>query len=224
LVTDIIFNSKATMAAFFKNIDEDKIPTKKHILYNSVSVKKYVNGKNSTEKIVIGNASRLTEQKGFKYVIELAELLKKDNINGTIKIACKGELEQKLRSEIEGKELQDYLELVGFYKDVHEFLSGLDIYLCSSEYEGFGYSIAEAMLHELPVVGFDISSNPELIVDNETGLLVTPFNVLEMKNAITKLIDSNELRRSYGKAGYRYVADNFNKKKSYEKLIEIINH
>lgn len=223
LVSDIIFNSKATKAAFFKNIEEDKIHTKKHILYNSVSVKKYFNGKNSTDKIVIGNASRLTEQKGLKYLLELAELLKKDNINATIKIAGKGELEQELNSEIRLKQLEDYVELVGFYEDVHEFLSSLDIYICSSEYEGFGYSIAEAMLHELPVVGFDISSNPEVIVNNETGLLVTPFNVLEMKNAVTKLIESDELRVRYGKAGYRYVSDKFNKKKSYEKLIEIIN-
>ncbi len=223
LVSDIIFNSIATKAAFFKNIDEDKIPTKKHILYNSVDVKKYENGQNNLDKVVIGNASRLTEQKGLKYVIELAEMLKKDNINAVIKIAGKGELEQKLSSEIEEKQLGNYVELVGFYDDVHEFLSGLDIYLCSSEYEGFGYSIAEAMLHELPVVGFDISSNPEVIINNETGLLVTPFNVLGMKNAIIKLIESDELRMSYGKAGYRYVAENFNKKKSYEKLIEIIN-
>ena len=152
----------------------------------------------------------------------MAEILKSENINAVIKIAGKGELEQELLSEIKTKNLIDYVELVGFYENVHEFLSELDIYLCSSEFEGFGYSIAEAMLHELPVVGFDISSNPEVIQNNETGILVTPFNILEMKEAIIKLIDNEDLRKSFGIAGYKYVEDNFNKEKSYKKLIEVL--
>ncbi|MFN3196272.1 MAG: glycosyltransferase family 4 protein [Chlorobiota bacterium] len=223
LVSDIIFNSEATKKAFFKNIDESLIPTKKHIIYNSLEIEKFPNGQNEMDKIVIGNASRLTEQKGLNYIIELAELLKSENINAIIKIAGKGELEQELLSEIKEKNLNNYVQLVGFYDDIHEFLSELDIYLCSSEFEGFGYSIAEAMLHELPVVGFDISSNPEVIRNNETGILVTPFNILELKEAIIRLIDNDDIRKSYGIAGYKYVSDNFNKEKSYKKLIEVIN-
>jgi glycosyltransferase involved in cell wall biosynthesis len=223
LVTDIIFNSEATKKAFFKDISEDSITTKKHIVYNSVDVKKYKNGQNDSNKIVIGNASRLTKQKGLNYIIELAELLKNEDADVIIKIAGKGELEQELRGEIEEKQLGNLIKLVGFYDDVHEFMNGLDIYLCSSEYEGFGYSIAEAMLHELSLVGFDISSNPELIHNNKTGILITPFNVLELKNAIVKLTKNKELRESYGKAGYKHIAENFNKEKSYKNLIDVIN-
>lgn len=223
LVSDIIFNSEETKNQFFMNLDESKIGAKQHLLYNGLEIKEYEQNPKTDAKTIIGNASRLTEQKGIEYLIELAKKLKQNNINAKIRVAGEGHLQQKLEEDIKQNQIEEYFKLAGFYEDVHEFLSELDIYVCSSKFEGFGFSIVEAMLHKLPVVGFDISSNPEVIEDKKTGYLVSPFDVEELYQKTLFLINSEEDRIRLGKNGYEKAAEHFDREKGFERLEWILN-
>jgi len=222
LVSDIIFNSEETKKQFFSNLVEADIKAKQHLLYNGLEIKEYTQNHKSNDKIIIGNASRLTEQKGIEYLIELAQILKKNDVNAEIRIAGKGHLQEQLEEQRKDNGLEDYFKLVGFYDDVHEFLSELDIYVCSSKFEGFGFSIAEAMLHKLPVVGFDISSNPEVIEHEKTGYLVSPFDVEELYQATIKIINSSNLRSELGENGFNKASNQFDREKGFDKLVQIL--
>lgn len=222
LVSDIIFNSEETKKQFFMNLDESVINAKQHLLYNGLEIKEYSQLYKSDDKIFIGNASRLTEQKGMIYLIELAKKLKQNSINAEIRVAGIGPLQNQIEEQIKQSELENHFKLAGFYNDVHEFLSELDIYVCSSKFEGFGFSIAEAMLHKLPVVGFDVSSNPEVIEDNQTGYLVPPFNVEELYQKTLELINSKGTRAELGENGFEKVSFQFDRNKGFDQLEKLL--
>ena len=77
-----------------------------------------------------------------------------------------------------------------------QFLKSIDIYLSTSLHEGSSNVILEAMAAGKPVVAFDVSSMPELIVDGETGYLVPFGDLITFTEKIVYLRNhQNELDR-----------------------------
>jgi glycosyltransferase involved in cell wall biosynthesis len=68
-----------------------------------------------------------------------------------------------------------------------------DIFLISSRYEGFGLVTLEAMECGLPVIGFDIPANKELITNGNNGFLVPCYNVLEYAKTMEMIVNNQEL-------------------------------
>jgi glycosyltransferase involved in cell wall biosynthesis len=157
----------------------------------------------------IGNAGRLTAQKGQRYLITIAQYLQRKNIRFKIKIAGDGELYEELKAEIKKYKLQDEVELLGFVKDVNSFMHGLDVFVLTSEWEGFGYVLAEAMLAQKPVIAFDMTSNPELIDSGKNGYLIPFPNVELFADKIADLADHPELRKQFGQHGRQKIKDSF---------------
>ncbi len=173
-------------------------------------------------EVVIGNAARLTAQKGQKHLIESAKLLKEKGLNFKILIAGKGEMEQELKDYATRLDVNDRVSFLGFIENMKSFHASQDIFCLPSLWEGFGYALVEAMTLEKPVVGFDVSSNPEVVADGETGILVPAEETEKLAAALEKLIVDTELRRKMGLAGRQRVLDNFNTPLVLQKLIEVV--
>ena len=77
------------------------------------------------------------------------------------------------------------------------------------------------MLHRLPIIGFDISSNPELIIDKENGYLVLPFDTDMLYNRTLELIRNEDIRAAFGNAGFKVVAEKFDREISFAQLENI---
>ena len=84
-----------------------------------------------------------------------------------------------------------------------------DILVAPSLFESFGLMYAEAMAHAKPVVAFHTGAAPEVVVHNETGILVEPNNVTELANTLIDLAMSKELRQEMGRRGYQRVCSEF---------------
>jgi glycosyltransferase involved in cell wall biosynthesis len=80
---------------------------------------------------------------------------------------------------------------------------------CPSHREGFGIVCAEAMAHGLPVVAGDVGGLRDLVVHEETGLLVPPRDVAALRVALERLLADRELRRRMGQAGRARIAEHF---------------
>jgi glycosyltransferase involved in cell wall biosynthesis len=80
---------------------------------------------------------------------------------------------------------------------------------CPSHREGFGIVCAEAMAHGRPVVAGDVGGLRDLVVDGETGILVPPRDVDALRAALTRLLGDRDLRRRFGEAGRRRIAEHF---------------
>jgi glycosyltransferase involved in cell wall biosynthesis len=98
-------------------------------------------------------------------------------------------------------ELHCPARFVGFQKDVRPWLLAADVAVVPSHVEPLGNATLEAMSFALPVIGGAVGGIPEMVVPEETGLLVPPRNPEQLAAALTRLLADPELRRRYGDQG-----------------------
>jgi len=79
--------------------------------------------------------------------------------------------------------------------------------VCPSRRDGFNMVCAEAMAHGRPVGATSVGGLRELVVDEETGLLVPPHDPPALRAAIDRLLADEALRRRLGKAARERVAE-----------------
>jgi len=161
------------------------------------------------EGVILGNAGRLTLQKGQQLLVEVANKLKENKVQFTLFIAGSGELQIELESLIEKYGLQKEVMLLGFVENMDSFMNSIDIFLLTSKWEGFGYVLVEAMIRSKPVVAFNISSNPEIIIENTTGFLIDYPDLDMFAQKTQLLIQNQELRQQLGEKGKESVIKRF---------------
>lgn len=225
VLTHVIVNSKEIGRSLAQG-NESWFPENKMLLiYNGVDTSKSVdkNRKLYEKKdgeILIGNAGRLTEQKGQKYLIEVAKLLKADGVNFKMLIAGEGELHQALQKSIDDAGLKDNVKLLGHVTDMPGFFNSLDVFVFTSLYEGSANTLIETLQYGVPTIAWDVSSNPEIIIHNETGYLIKDFNVKQMAEKIKEMsrIKSAPLIEN----GHKLVNERFDTAQNLAKLSDII--
>jgi phosphatidylinositol alpha 1,6-mannosyltransferase len=108
-----------------------------------------------------------------------------------------------LRGEVPGAlGFKPHDELVDYY-------ARAAVVACPSHREGFGVVCAEAMAHGRPVVAGDVGGLRDLVVHEETGLLVPPGDVAALREALRRLLADADLRRRFGEAGRARIAERF---------------
>lgn len=124
--------------------------------------------------------------------------------------------EGALRSQIEGQAralgVDERVHLLGRRDDVPALLRTADLFVLSSQMEGLGGAIVEAMFAGLPVVACGAGGIPEVVVDGETGLLAPPRDPGTLARRIVQLLDDPALARRLAvaakeRAHERFTAD-----------------
>ena len=119
-----------------------------------------------------------------------------------LRIAGDGPERVALNEEIGRLGLDDSVELLGDRDDVGELLRASHLFVLSSRSEGMPMSVLEAMASGVPVVASAVGGIPELVVDEETGLLVEPGDPQALAAAIARVVDDAALRRRFAAAGH----------------------
>ncbi len=116
-------------------------------------------------------------------------------------------LEEKARS----LNLAHRVTFLGYQSQaqVRALLKQADVFVLSSFAEGLPVVLMEAMAAGIPVVATRIAGIPELIYDEENGLLVSPGDSNAAANAICRLLADPDLRNRMAKAGRRAVELDF---------------
>lgn len=104
-----------------------------------------------------------------------------------------GPLEADLRSRCDALGIADRVTFLGSRDDVFEILPLFDLFCLSSVFEGFPISLVEAMATGLPCVATRVGGIPEILIDEQNGLLVQPGAPDQLRAAINRLIDDPEL-------------------------------
>jgi len=224
VVTEIISNSEETTKTL--TCRNPEIAKKKiTVLYNGIDTSKFspaVKDNLTGRPFVIGNAGRLSKQKGQHHLIELAENLRDKAVSFTIRVAGDGELRESLVSQTRAKNLQDVIQWEGFVGDIKNFLNTVDIFILTSHWEGFGYVLIEAMLCGLPVIAFNTSSNPEIVEDGKTGYLIQPYDMVTLTEAVERLRLNPAEAQEMGRKGRSRALELFDFQKSLDKLENIL--
>lgn len=228
VLTSIITNSREIWNKIFQEnrliIDESKV----HIIYNGVDLQlwpkreTYTRRDKSSQKLILGNAGRLVEQKGQEYLIHIAKQLKERHVDFELYIAGSGKLEKSLKQDCIKNMLEKEVIFLDFVENMQDFLAGLDIYLSTSLHEGSSHVIIEAMAAGKPVIAFDVSSMPELIVNNETGYLI-PFADTDLfAEKIVYLKNNKNEMNIFGANSRKQVERKFDYGNNMRQIIELI--
>jgi glycosyltransferase involved in cell wall biosynthesis len=105
--------------------------------------------------------------------------------------------------------LRSHVTFLGFRHDIHELLPLADLFVLSSVTEGLPMTLLEAMAASLPVVSTDVGGISELVIRNETGLLVAPQAPEVLAGAILELLHDPQRAEGMGQAGRRRVEEKF---------------
>ncbi|MDR0963535.1 MAG: glycosyltransferase family 4 protein [Clostridium sp.] len=147
------------------------------------------------------SVGRLTYQKGFDYLIDVARLVLPKHPTWRWVIVGEGEERAALTRKIKDNGLEDRVVLAGQQKDVAAYYLNSAIYVLTSRFEGLGMVILEALGQHVPVVSFDCEAGPsDMIADGANGFLVPCFRVEEMANCIDELIESPKKREAFSRA------------------------
>jgi len=228
VITHIIANSGETKNTILQNnpglFPEEKIK----VIYNGIDIEKFDSQKSTAfdipdrKGIILGNAGRMVEQKAQKYLIEIARELKNRKIPFKLLIAGQGRLFNELKDHTKNHGVEQDVVFSGFVEDIKGFMSSIDIFLLTSLWEGFGYAIVEAMAMRKPVIAFNVSSNPEIITDGETGFLVNDLDIRKFAEKIEILYKNKDQRTVMGEKGRKKVEDMFSITKTIEEVENVI--
>lgn len=226
VVSDILVNSEETRKTILANnpdlIDLNKIK----LIYNGIKLNEYDSRscmpfyQKKEGEFVIGNAARMVHQKGQEDLLELAVLLKKEGLPFKILIAGEGKLKYKLMNKAIQLGLKDCVQFPGFIENIKAFMKSIDVFVLTSRWEGFGYVLAEAMASSKPIVAYNVSSNPELVINGKTGYLVETGNSEQLFAKTLKLMTDPNLRQRFGEKGRKRVEEKFDFNKNKEEFIE----
>jgi len=104
--------------------------------------------------------------------------------------------------------LGDRVEFIGFTENPFKYMARCDLFVLSSDSEGFANVIIEAMICGLPVISTRCTYGPDEIIDDGTnGILVPTGNAEALKAAMVRLLSDEDLRRRLSAAGQRRVRD-----------------
>lgn len=102
-------------------------------------------------------------------------------------------------------------------------MQSADLFVAPSLYESFGLIFVEAMRWGTPVVGTRVGGIPEIVKDDESGLLVSPGSPDELADAIVALLLDEERRCRIGEAGRRRVEAEFSVERMAERAVAFYN-
>ena len=199
-------------------------------IYNGLDLAEFERaGFSSTPPLIVA-VGRLIPKKGFSDLIRACGLLAGGGKSFQCEIIGAGPLETELCRQIEELGLQDRVVLVGAkpQSQLRQRLAAANVFVLPSVIDADGGMdnlptvIMEAMATGLPVVSTDISGIPEMVIENETGFLVRPGDVLAMANAIEKLLNDRSLAQRLGDGGYERAQRLFSIEKNVRELYALI--
>jgi glycosyltransferase involved in cell wall biosynthesis len=171
---------------------------------------------------VVMAVGRLSPEKGFDQLVKAAEIVCRQRHDVGFALIGDGPLAEPLRAQIACCGLAHRFVLAGFRDDVDQLLPHAACLVQSSHTEGMPNVVLEAMAAAIPVVATAVGGTPELVVDGETGWLVSPADPVTMATRIQMVLSDSIERASLGVSGRKRVEEHFSfvaQAQAYELLL-----
>ena len=199
-------------------------------IYNGLDLTLFKRADFSSTPPLIVAVGRLIAKKGFADLLRTCWLLMERGQSFRCEIVGEGPLEQELREQITQLDLEGRVGLPGAkpQHEIRELLAAATVFVMPSVVDPDGGMdnlptvIMEAMVAGLPVVSTSIGGIPEMVIQNETGFLVSPGDAAALAGAIEKMINDCLLARKLGQAGHERAQRLFSIKKNVRALCALL--
>ena len=215
--TDAVIVSAASVKTFYEQqVHAD--PAKVTVIYNAVDfsqatvtlprarMRKEIGV--PRDAVVAGTIARLTEQKGHRFLFEaLATTPGLEHVH--LLIIGDGDLRAGLERMVEALGLRPRVHFLGARRDLGNLLGAMDLFVLPSLWEGLPLSLVLAMGAGLPVVSTAVAGIPEVVTDNDTGVLVPPGDAAGLGAALARMVRDPLAARRMAEAGRASVLPRF---------------
>jgi glycosyltransferase involved in cell wall biosynthesis len=207
---DLIICQSNSWKDLFQQISREN-DAKFTIIENLIDFEKYniipIECKEKNEKITILFMAWVTRNKGIYELIESVTLLKKDNIDFKLIIAGDGIDYDIVLEEVKNRQLSEYIDFQGWVlnQDKLDLLSKSDVFVLPTYFDGYPNSLMEAMAAGKACIATKVGSIPDMIVNNETGILIDKQNPLQLYESLKFLIQNEDIRKNMGIAAQNSI-------------------
>lgn len=153
------------------------------------------------ETFIIGSVGRLSEQKGYTYLIQAAAQVVQALPGAHFVLTGEGELRQELETQANTLGLSDRIHFLGARRDLEQLLPQFDLFASASLWEGLPTVIMESMAAGVPLVATDIPGTRDLIRPGENGWLAPPADPAGLAQALITAAQDANRRAQYARQG-----------------------
>ena len=163
-------------------------------------------------------AARLSHEKNIKLALKVMSGIIKE-IKALLVIVGDGPEKKNIELEIRNLKLDNCVRLDGWQENLSGYYNSADIFLITSNYEGYALAAVEALAAGLPVIMTNVGVAGAIVKNGENGMVVLVGDAYGFNAAISKVFKNKELRLKL-KEGARNTKFAYNSFEDYrEKLI-----
>ena len=170
------------------------------------------------DAIILGSVGRIEKEKNPHFVIALMK-----NLPSHVHFVWLGDGREMdaFRNAIQAEGLASRIHLGGWTSEASSYLSGFDIFILPSFYEGLSLALLESMAIGLPSVASDIYGMDDAIVNRESGYLCALNDESDWIPTLIELINSPKLRIEVGEAARLKHRNEFSLKAMAERTFAV---
>ena len=208
-----IYNIFLTSAAKERFLTKYPLSRTKNIIiphgFSNIRQRKKIIDRNDNFLNVVA-AGRFVEKKGFEDLIEVANIIKKENINIKIKLYGEGPLDKVFKKKLKELKLTN-LSICKWASSSAEIFKGSNVFCIPSIKEPFGLIMGEAMMFGLPVISTKTDGACELFgnhPEKKGGIIVNVSSPDELVKAMIKL-QNKKFREMISNNARKNITNNF---------------
>ncbi|MBN1256633.1 MAG: glycosyltransferase [Planctomycetes bacterium] len=178
------------------------------VIYNGLDISK-VPEQTKTKPGKIAFLGRITYQKDPLLFLDVMKILAKHNF--TAVMIGGGEMEDEVRAKIQANGLEGVVEMRGSlaHQEALQAITDAEIMLMTTRWEGLPLAPIEAMCMGIPVVAPAVNGIPEIIQNNENGVLVYDRNPQSYADAVLNLLNNNDVKANTIASARKTVVERF---------------
>lgn len=170
---------------------------------------------------IIGAVSRLTEQKGTKYLIAAMPAILRAYPGAVLMVVGDGVLRHDLEEQVQELQIESNVRFYGYQKEVEKYIQAMDLLVSPSIWEGMPLGILEVMQCGKPIVATRVGGVPEVVDDGVTGILTDSKSPQELADAVIEMVGREGFIQMAGDAAITRYRENFTEEimlAKYERL------
>jgi len=181
------------------------------VIYNGIPTSEYnlEDTRSPAGEIRLLNVGKFKRAKNHLLLVEAFAKAVAEEPRLRLILAGDGSLRKKAERRVRQLGLKDKVDFLGWRSDIPILLKDCDIFVLSSDWEGFGNVLVEAMSAGKPIVATRVGGVPEVVEDGVTGFLVPPRDADVFASAILKLVREKRLREEMGRKGREKAVKEF---------------
>jgi glycosyltransferase involved in cell wall biosynthesis len=172
------------------------------------------------DNFVVGKIARLFKLKGHDDLFAIAPEIVRQNPKIKFLLVGDGEWRERFEKMARESGWQNHFIFTGLVSpgEIPKFVGIMDVLVHLSSREGLPRALPQALAAGKPVIAYDYDGAREICRDDETGFLISPGNLANLKNRLLQLANDSMLREKFGNAGQKFVRENF----AVEKMVDAI--